>query len=233
MDDEEEPFIPIHREPTGYLPEDLEQASVDKFIPSSNLGYKLIKKMGWEENTGLGKNRTGIVDPIQLSLQIGTLGVGALQQDEYYINPENIHRRKLESEVEETEEVKQKRQAQADHEEKKQSELAQINKVFYCELCDKQYHKATEWDIHLSSYDHHHKKRFQEMKKSLNSLSKSDREKKQKAREEKELKQLELQRQRALAATTAKPVVQATEITGNHAPVKFSFGSMKTRKRKR
>lgn len=94
-------------------------------------------------------------------------------------------------------------QAQADHEEKKQSELAQINKVFYCELCDKQYHKATEWDIHLSSYDHHHKKvraqylfcfwgiqRFQEMKKSLNSLSKSDREKKQKAREEKELKQL-------------------------------------------
>jgi hypothetical protein len=31
-------------------------------------------------------------------------------------------------------------------------------RVFFCELCNKRYVKATEWDNHLSSYDHHHKK---------------------------------------------------------------------------
>ena len=31
--------------------------------------------------------------------------------------------------------------------------------VFYCAVCDKQYAKVTEYENHLSSYDHHHKKR--------------------------------------------------------------------------
>ena len=29
---------------------------------------------------------------------------------------------------------------------------------FYCELCNKQYKIATEYEAHLSSYDHGHKK---------------------------------------------------------------------------
>ena len=36
---------------------------------------------------------------------------------------------------------------------------------FYCEICDKQYRTVGEMSNHLSSYDHHHKKRFDEMKK--------------------------------------------------------------------
>ncbi|ERE86782.1 zinc finger protein [Cricetulus griseus] len=28
---------------------------------------------------------------------------------------------------------------------------------FYCELCDKQYHKHQEFDNHINSYDHAHK----------------------------------------------------------------------------
>jgi hypothetical protein len=32
--------------------------------------------------------------------------------------------------------------------------------VFYCELCDKQYTRSGEYDNHLSSYDHHHRKRL-------------------------------------------------------------------------
>ena len=35
---------------------------------------------------------------------------------------------------------------------------------FYCEICDKQYRTVGEMSNHLSSYDHHHKKRFDEMK---------------------------------------------------------------------
>lgn len=36
--------------------------------------------------------------------------------------------------------------------------------VFLCELCNKQYTKLREWDNHLSSYDHHHRKRLKELK---------------------------------------------------------------------
>ncbi len=33
--------------------------------------------------------------------------------------------------------------------------------VFYCQLCNKQYTLAMEYEAHLSSYDHNHKQRFQ------------------------------------------------------------------------
>jgi len=39
-----------------------------------------------------------------------------------------------------------------------------MNKEFYCKLCNKQYTKIMEYEAHLSSYDHNHKKRFEEMK---------------------------------------------------------------------
>jgi len=46
----------------------------------------------------------------------------------------------------------------AERENKIQSEVKEIHRVFYCELCNKQYKLATEFEVHLSSYDHNHKK---------------------------------------------------------------------------
>ncbi|BFZ61232.1 hypothetical protein YB2330_002291 [Saitoella coloradoensis] len=37
-------------------------------------------------------------------------------------------------------------------------------KAFYCELCDKGYSRISEYDAHLSSYDHGHRARFREMR---------------------------------------------------------------------
>ena len=37
-------------------------------------------------------------------------------------------------------------------------ELETINAAFYCTLCDKQYTKISEYETHLSSYDHNHRK---------------------------------------------------------------------------
>ena len=34
---------------------------------------------------------------------------------------------------------------------------ADLRKSYYCELCDKQYSKYSEYDNHLNSYDHHHR----------------------------------------------------------------------------
>lgn len=49
-------------------------------------------------------------------------------------------------------------QVVAERETKIQNEVKEINRVFYCELCNKQYKLATEFETHLSSYDHNHKK---------------------------------------------------------------------------
>uniref|UniRef100_H2ZU46 Zinc finger protein 804B n=1 Tax=Latimeria chalumnae TaxID=7897 RepID=H2ZU46_LATCH len=37
--------------------------------------------------------------------------------------------------------------------------LEDLKANFYCELCDKQYHKHQEFDNHINSYDHAHKQR--------------------------------------------------------------------------
>lgn len=49
-------------------------------------------------------------------------------------------------------------QVEAEREQRIQTEVKEIQKVFFCELCNKQYKLAIEFETHLSSYDHNHKK---------------------------------------------------------------------------
>ena len=48
-------------------------------------------------------------------------------------------------------------QAQAEKDRKMAETIAEMRKSFYCDLCDKQYTKYSEYDNHLNSYDHHHR----------------------------------------------------------------------------
>jgi hypothetical protein len=52
----------------------------------------------------------GIVEPIKAGARDAKLGVGKQEQDDFYTAEENIHRKKLEVEVEETEEQAKKRE---------------------------------------------------------------------------------------------------------------------------
>jgi hypothetical protein len=42
---------------------------------SSSYGENLMKKYGWNEGKGIGKNDQGIVNPIKASLKFDTAGV--------------------------------------------------------------------------------------------------------------------------------------------------------------
>ena len=46
----------------------------------------------------------------------------------------------------------------AEREHKIRTEVKEIQKVFFCSLCNKQYKLAHEFESHLSSYDHNHRK---------------------------------------------------------------------------
>ncbi|ORE12493.1 hypothetical protein BCV71DRAFT_87449 [Rhizopus microsporus] len=41
------------------------QASMDKPISEDNKGAQMLLNMGWRKGEGLGKNRSGIVDPVK------------------------------------------------------------------------------------------------------------------------------------------------------------------------
>ncbi|XP_009290656.1 zinc finger protein 804B isoform X2 [Danio rerio] len=78
--------------------------------------------------------------------------------------------------------------------------LGDLKANFYCELCDKQYHKYQEFDNHINSYDHAHKQRLKELKQrefARNVSSKSWKDEKKQKRALKRLHQLaQLKQQR-------------------------------------
>lgn len=183
----EEFQLPITHRPTENLDTDnLEQASIDTQLTSSNVGFRLLQKMGWK-GKGLGKDEQGITEPIRAKSRDAKLGLGKQEQDDFYTAEENVHRKKLEVELEATEELVKRREVEAEREQKIQSEVKEIRKVFFCELCNKQYKLAMEFETHLSSYDHNHKKRFKEMRELQASRTRDDRQKREQARQEKEM----------------------------------------------
>ncbi|KAK9875271.1 hypothetical protein WA026_007662 [Henosepilachna vigintioctopunctata] len=56
--------------------EKTQTASVEESISSQNKGFKLLSKMGWKEGQALGKERQGILEPINLESNEGTTGIG-------------------------------------------------------------------------------------------------------------------------------------------------------------
>ncbi|CAA7398610.1 unnamed protein product [Spirodela intermedia] len=229
MEDLEEDFrLPIHHRPTENLDtENLEQASLDTRLTSSNVGFRLLQKMGWK-GKGLGKDEQGIIEPIRAGIRDPKLGVGKQEQDDFFTSEENVQRRKLEIEVEETEEHARKREVLAERELKIESEVKEIKKVFFCNLCNKQYKLAIEFETHLSSYDHNHRKRFKEMKEMHGASSRDDRQKREQLRQEREMAkftQMAEQRQQPPAAQASKGGATAVAEPEQRQTLKFGFSS--------
>ncbi|KAL7082227.1 hypothetical protein ACP275_14G086300 [Erythranthe tilingii] len=230
--------LPInHRITENVDLDNVEQASLDTRITSSNVGYRLLQKMGWR-GKGLGKNEQGIVEPIKSGIRDARLGLGKQEEDDFFTAEENIQRRKLDIEFEETEELAKKREVIAEREQKIQTEVKEIRKVFFCELCNKQYKLAMEFEAHLSSYDHNHRKRFKQMRDMHGSSSRDDRQKREQQRHEKEMakflqmadvhkqQQQQTQNQEESGTHTAPPAVtsSATKVTDQDQRKVLKFG---------
>lgn len=108
--DDEDFRLPRNQRPTENVDLDnVEQASLDSHITSSNIGFKLLQKMGWK-GKGLGKHEQGIVEPIKSGIRDPRLGVGKQEEDDFFTAEENVQRKKLDIELEETEENVRKRE---------------------------------------------------------------------------------------------------------------------------
>ncbi|KAK4782457.1 hypothetical protein SAY86_016559 [Trapa natans] len=122
----------------------------------------------------------------------------------------------------------------AGREQKIQNEVKEIQKVFYCELCNKQYKLAIEFEVHLSSYDHNHRKRFKEMKEMQGSSSRDDRQKREQQRLDKEMAKIadaqkqKQQQQDNPGSSPALPVTRTATALADQEQrkvLKFGFSS--------
>ncbi|KAI8824275.1 uncharacterized protein EV422DRAFT_478677, partial [Fimicolochytrium jonesii] len=185
--------------PTAYLDlHSMDQTSMDSHLPEHNVGYQLLLKMGWSKGKGLGRGGEGRVDPVRIIVKEDTLGVGKGEELDTYHQESTAKRKALDSEkiAEETEAERDQRQTKVQRVEAIKEEIKAVTAAFFCETCRKQYSKISEYEAHLVSYDHHHAKRFKEMKemsrKGLNVVAeKRRRGDKERAREEKELRKLQ------------------------------------------
>jgi hypothetical protein len=146
----------------GVEPE--ETMSLETHIGESNMGYRLVQKMGWKSGTGLGKDGQGRLEPVPLALKDDNMGLGRWTYEVEQAQDTTDKRRQMETEKEITSDLVEKYKAQAEKEDKLVETILEMNKSFYCDLCDKQYFKYSEYDNHLNSYDHHHRQRLKELK---------------------------------------------------------------------
>lgn len=133
---------------------------METHISENNIGYKLLQKMGWQAGRGLGSQGQGRIDPIRIELKDDSLGVGKAEEYTTTHVSTTAKRKALDSEkqLEETEIQKMEREYQVEKKQAIAQELKEVKKAFHCELCDKQYKNISEYEQHLQSYDHHHKK---------------------------------------------------------------------------
>ncbi|XP_054847648.1 zinc finger protein 804B [Eublepharis macularius] len=93
--------------------------------------------------------------------------------------------------------------------------LEDVKANFYCELCDKQYHKHHEFDNHINSYDHAHKQRLKELKQrefARNVASKSWKDEKKQEKALKRLHQLAELRKQSERVAGCRPVFKTSHV---------------------
>ncbi|GAB5354280.1 hypothetical protein AAMO2058_000105600 [Amorphochlora amoebiformis] len=186
------------RDDFDYSATGVSQVSVKTPIQSSNKGYKLLQKMGWSKGTGIGRSGQGIVEPVQLKIQDHgmSLGIGKATEYDEQAEAATANRRLLLTEKKETAEDVLARVEKVLKEEKKREIVKEIQKVFYCKDCDKQYTNVQQYEEHCNSYDHHHTVRLREMKRLHQQRKMGEKSKRVKAASKRE--------DRALAARIAK-----------------------------
>ncbi|PNH06596.1 G patch domain-containing protein 8 [Tetrabaena socialis] len=165
-------------------------------IAQTNIGFRLLQKMGWKEGKGLGKQEDGIVEPIRAGVEAGVrMGLGKQEEDDTHTTGATAARRRLEVEVAATEdeEASRKRGAVAEVLQKRAEDVKEMLQTFFCEVCDKQYSTAKQLEEHLSSYDHQHRKRLAETKAAMAERNRGDRQRREQKVADKEMAKLQKQ----------------------------------------
>ncbi|KAG8979860.1 hypothetical protein FRB90_007862, partial [Tulasnella sp. 427] len=196
-----------------------EVITVETKLKATNVGFALLKKMGWTEGAGLGMSGEGRADPIPFAVKNDSTGIGKAAQDFRMIESTVANRRGLDSERQskETGEQRANRETLVAQREAIKVEVQATLRPFYCETCDRQYQNVAQFEEHCRGYSHNHKVRLKEQAASQRSMTDVDKRKeKERKRDEKEMRKLAA----AAGIKLAKPVTSAsTPSAAGSAPV--------------
>jgi hypothetical protein len=84
--------------------------------------------------------------------------------------------------------VQRKREMAAAREQELEATREAMHRQFHCALCNKQYTRVHEYELHLDSYDHNHKKRFEATKRAAREQSHAQLSKKKRREQQREQK---------------------------------------------
>ncbi|KAG2244495.1 hypothetical protein Bca52824_093657 [Brassica carinata] len=191
---------------------------VERNISSSNVGFRLLQKMGWI-GKGLGKQEQGITEPIKSGIRDRRLGLGKQEEDDYFTAEENIQRGSL---------ILRSRRL------RKSLRDGRFAKSSIVSLCSKQYRTVMEFEGHLSSYDHNHKKRFKEITEMHSASSRDDRKKREQQRQEREMtkmcskhatEQAKEDSENVPASSPAKTTIAPLAVQEERKTLKLGFSS--------
>ena len=196
-------------------------------IDASNEGFKMLKSMGWTEGEGLGKQGAGDALPLseRIKEEARREGLGRSKQEAEMLSKATTRKR----EESDDEETKKRRKEISEEQRRRDEVLAEQHRNFYCACCDKQYTTVSEFSAHLSSYDHHHRKRFAEMReaeKARNADATAEKRSREEARREREL-QKQIRAAQAAPAPAPAPAPASTGYTSAPLP---GFSGFQTKK---
>eukprot|EP00062_Callorhinchus_milii_P020438 gi/632976090/ref/XP_007904600.1/ PREDICTED: G patch domain-containing protein 8-like [Callorhinchus milii] len=144
------------------------------------------------------------------------MGMGRMEIELDYADDATERHRTLQVEKRDTKKLKQKYKDYAEKEKAIAKALEDLKANFYCELCDKQYHKHQEFDNHINSYDHAHKQRLKELKQREFARNVASRSRKDEKKQEKALRRLhqlaELRRASECSASGSGPMFKPTTV---------------------
>lgn len=86
----------------------------------------------------------GIVDPIKATNTVNRVGLGVNDEIDKMADETTKCRKKLDVEIEQSQESISKKNENAERLEQIESNIKDMNKEFYCEICDKQYKTVSE-----------------------------------------------------------------------------------------
>eukprot|EP01121_Diplochlamys_sp_Union-15-3_P018074 TRINITY_DN6502_c0_g1_i1.p1 TRINITY_DN6502_c0_g1~~TRINITY_DN6502_c0_g1_i1.p1 ORF type:complete len:253 (+),score=55.27 TRINITY_DN6502_c0_g1_i1:41-760(+) len=67
---------PRKQKPLKQLEVESREKGLNEPIPETNKGFKLLEKMGYKKGMGLGRQGTGIIDPLSLEIKTSKTGLG-------------------------------------------------------------------------------------------------------------------------------------------------------------
>mmetsp|Transcript_17507 Transcript_17507/g.34012 ORF Transcript_17507/g.34012 Transcript_17507/m.34012 type:complete len:204 (+) Transcript_17507:94-705(+) len=119
-----------------------------------------------------------------------SVGIGKDREWDEQAEAATANRKLLLVEKKETFEEVMARTEMALKEEQKREVVREIQSVFRCDDCDKQYVNITQYEEHCNSYDHHHTVRLREMRRQHQQRKMGSKSKRKKAAEKREDRQL-------------------------------------------